>query len=133
MRTPFRNGEQDAILRARGCPESVPDNFIIWLFCKRMDQRGFDKLVWEEFQRQLKRKKGLKIKKGSVKAAPCFLTRFALHCASGCNVLLWRNQRILPKIFTRVRKPKRVEIKIKRVKSWQITGRYIMDINFTQL
>ena len=31
-----------------------------------MDQSGFDKLVWEEIQRQLKRKKGLRINKGSV-------------------------------------------------------------------
>lgn len=51
-----------------GYPNPFPDSRTIWLFRERMAERGTDKLVWAELQRQLDAK-GLKVRRGIVQDA----------------------------------------------------------------
>jgi IS5 family transposase len=44
-------------------PEKVPDYSTVWYFRERLASSGKDKVIWEEFQRQIE-SKGLGIKKG---------------------------------------------------------------------
>jgi len=46
-----------------GFPEKVPDYSTVWYFRERLANSGKDRLIWEEFQRQIE-SKGLGIKKG---------------------------------------------------------------------
>ena len=47
-----------------GLDKSIPDFSTIWKIRDRLKERGKDKLIWEELQRQLN-KKGYTVKKGS--------------------------------------------------------------------
>jgi IS5 family transposase len=51
--------------RFLGYPDRVPDSTTMWLFRERLADKGRDKAVWEELQRQLD-EKGLSVKKGVV-------------------------------------------------------------------
>ena len=46
-----------------GFPEKIPDYSTVWYFRERLAKSGKDKLLWEEFQRQIE-SKGLGIRKG---------------------------------------------------------------------
>jgi len=61
-----------------GCPDKIPDNSTVWLFRERMSKAGVDKLVWEDFQKQLNLK-GLKIEKGRIQDAS-FIYADPGHC-----------------------------------------------------
>ncbi|KYC46838.1 MAG: Transposase DDE domain protein [Candidatus Methanofastidiosum methylothiophilum] len=46
-----------------GFPEKIPDYSTVWYFRERLAKSGKDKMIWEEFQRQIE-SKGLGIRKG---------------------------------------------------------------------
>jgi len=43
-------------------PESIPDATTVWLFRERLAEKGKDREVWAELQRQLD-EKGLRVRK----------------------------------------------------------------------
>lgn len=51
-----------------GFPEDIPDFSTIWKIRNRLKERGTDRLIWKELQRQLNRK-GYKVKKGVIQDA----------------------------------------------------------------
>jgi IS5 family transposase len=51
-----------------GLDQKIPDFSTIWRIRDRLKERGKDKLIWEQLQKQL-RKKGYKVKKGVIQDA----------------------------------------------------------------